>query len=278
LPGRVQMNRRYIVPLSDEERETLRKIISTGEAPAYKIRHAHILLKLNTDGPNWTDEAVADAFGCHANTVANIRQRFVEYGMEAGLARRERQYRPRLVDGKVEAQIIALRCSAPPEGRSGWTLRLLADKLVELEIVPSISQETARQFLKSALRPHLKGYFVIPPEQNAEFVAQMEDILDLYQRPDDPQRPLICMDEQPVQPLQEARHPLPAQPWKPESVDYEYERKGTAALFLFTAPLAGWRRVSVREHRTAVDWAEEVRILLEEDFPDAEKIILICDN
>jgi len=119
---------------------------------------------------------------------------------------------------------------------------------------------------------------VIPPEQNAEFVAQMEDILDLYQRPDDPQRPLICMDEQPVQLIQETRHPLPAQPGKPERVDYEYERKGTAALFLFTAPLAGWRRVSVREHRTAVDWAGEVRILLEEDFPDAEKIILICDN
>lgn len=119
---------------------------------------------------------------------------------------------------------------------------------------------------------------MIPPEQNAEFVAQMEDILDLYQRPHDSQRPLICMDEQPVRLIQETYRPLPAQPGKPERVDYEYERNGTAALFLFTAPLAGWRRVSVQEHRTAVDWAEEVRILLEEDFPQAEKIILVCDN
>jgi len=142
------MNKRYIVRLSDEERETLRKIISTGEAPAYKIRHANILLKVDADGPNWTDEAVAEAFGCHPNTVANIRQRFVEHGLEAALARQKRQYRPRLVDGKVEAQIIALRCSAPPEGRSGWTLRLLADKLVELEMVPSISHETVRKVLK----------------------------------------------------------------------------------------------------------------------------------
>lgn len=107
---------------------------------------------------------------------------------------------------------------------------------------------------------------MIPPEQNAEFVAQMEDILDLYQRPYDPQRPLICMDEQPVQLIQETHHPLPAQPGKPERVDYEYERKGTAALFLFTAPLAGWRRVSVRERRAAVDWAEEIRLSGREDL------------
>ncbi len=113
------MNKRSIVRLSEEERETLRKIISTGESPAYHIRHAHILLKADTNGPNWTDEAIADAFGCHPNTVANIRQRFVEHGLEAAPARRKREYRPRLADGEVEAQIIALRCSAPPEGRSG---------------------------------------------------------------------------------------------------------------------------------------------------------------
>jgi hypothetical protein len=124
----------------------------------------------------------------------------------------------------------------------------------------------------------LKEYFVIPPEQNAEFVAQMEDILDLYQRQDDPRSPIICMDEQPVQLIQEIRRPLPAESGKAERVDYEYERNGTAALFMFTAPLAGWRRVSVREHRTATDWAEGIRTLLEEDFPNAEKVILVCDN
>ncbi len=151
------MNKRYIVRLSEEERETLRKIISTGEVPAYKIRHANILLKADANGPNWTDEAIADAFSCHPNTVANIRQRFVEHGLEAALARRKRQYRPRLVDGEVEAQIIALRCSTPPEGRSSWTLRLLADKLVELEIVPSISHETVRQVLKKRTPPPSEG-------------------------------------------------------------------------------------------------------------------------
>jgi hypothetical protein len=109
-----------------------------------------------------------------------------------------------------------------------------------------ISDETARKVLKNQLRPHLKEYFVIPPERNAGFVAQMEDILDLYQRQDDPRRPLIGMDEQPVPRIQEIRRPLPAESGKAERVDYEYERNGTAALFMFTAPLAGWRRVSVR--------------------------------
>lgn len=124
----------------------------------------------------------------------------------------------------------------------------------------------------------MKEYYVIPPKQSAEFVAHMEDILDLYHRPYNPKEPVICMDEQPKQLIEEVRKPLPAQPGKLERFDYEYERKGTANLFLFTEPLAGWRRVSVRERRTAVDWAEEIRRLLEEDYPEAEKVILVCDQ
>jgi len=131
---------------------------------------------------------------------------------------------------------------------------------------------------KNELKPHLKEYYVIPPEQNAAFVACMEDVLDLYQRPYDPRLPMVCMDEQPVQLVKERRMPLPAQPGKPERVDYEYERNGTASLFLFTEPLAGWRQVSVRERRTAVDWAEEIRVLLEQEYAEAEKVILVCDQ
>ncbi len=112
---------------------------------------------MDANGPNWTDELVADAFGCHRNTVANVRQRFVEHGLEAALERQKRTYPPRLVDGKLEAQIIALRCSSPPEGRARWTLRLLADKLVELEIVPAISHETVRQVLKKRIPTSSEG-------------------------------------------------------------------------------------------------------------------------
>lgn len=106
----------------------------------------------------------------------------------------------------------------------------------------------------------------------------MEDILELYQRPYQPEVPVICMDEQPVQLIRETRVPLPAKPGQVEAFDYEYERNGTANLFLFTEPLAGWRRVVVRERRTAVDWANEIQRLLEEDYSTCPRVILVCDQ
>jgi hypothetical protein len=119
---------------------------------------------------------------------------------------------------------------------------------------------------------------VIPPQRNAEFVAQMEEVLDLYHLPYDPKRPLVCMDEQPVQLIKETRAPLSAVPGRPHCVDYEYERNGTANIFMFTEPLAGWRKTSVRERKTGVDWGEEIRRLLEEEYPEADTVVLVCDN
>jgi hypothetical protein len=120
--------------------------------------------------------------------------------------------------------------------------------------------------------------WVIPPEHSGEFVAHMEDVLDVYQMPYDPQVPMVCMDEQPVQLIKETRQPLPAAPGKPEKVDDEYERNGTANIFMFTEPLNGTRHVHVTEHRTAVDWANEIRDLLEVRYPEAARVRLVCDN
>lgn len=106
----------------------------------------------------------------------------------------------------------------------------------------------------------------------------MEDILDLYCLPYDPNIPLVCMDEQPRQLIKEKRTPLPVKPGSPQRVDYEYERNGTANVFLFTEPLAGWRHVNVREHRTGVDWAQEIEELLEAHYPQASLVRLVCDN
>jgi hypothetical protein len=106
----------------------------------------------------------------------------------------------------------------------------------------------------------------------------MEDILDLYQQPYDPDKPVICMDEQPVQLIQDVREPLPAEPGKPERVDYEYERKGTANIFMFAEPLGSQRYVSIREQKTDRDWAEEIKALLEIHYLQAEKIRLVMDN
>lgn len=106
----------------------------------------------------------------------------------------------------------------------------------------------------------------------------MEDVLEIYRQPYDSNNPVICMDEKPVQLVKETRIPLPAKPGSPELFDYEYERNGTANIFIFTEPLTGWRKVIVTERRTAIDWAKEIQTLLNEDYQDSEKITLVCDQ
>lgn len=144
------MVKRFIVELKGAERNELKSIINSGKGPAYRIKHANILLKADANSDAWIDSQIAEAFSCHVNTVANVRQRWVEQGMEAALGRKKQDdtTRKRLVDGDAEAKIIALRCSSPPEGYSRWTLELLADRLVELKVFDSISPETIRKTLK----------------------------------------------------------------------------------------------------------------------------------
>src|SRR5271155_1565208 len=121
-------------------------------------------------------------------------------------------------------------------------------------------------------------YWVIPPEADAEFVANMEEVLETYAKPYDPTQPVLCMDEQPVQLVKETRKPIAGTAKHPQRVDYEYERAGTASIFMFCEPLAGWRQVSVRERRTKVDWAQEMESLLRTRYQSAKKVILVCDN
>lgn len=121
-------------------------------------------------------------------------------------------------------------------------------------------------------------YWVIPPAADAEFVAHMEEVLETYEKPDNPQVPVLCMDEQPVQLLKETRLPLAATATHGKRVDYEYERAGTAAIFMFAEPLAGWREVAVRDRKTKSDWASEMVRLLEGRYAACDKVILVCDN
>ena len=143
---------KYVVELTSEERKELSKLVSKGKTAARKITHARVLLQADESkgGPAWTDKQISKAFGIHINTIHGIRQRFVEQSLKAALERKKQDHTSHkcIVDGKVEAHLIALRCGPPPEGTKQWNLRLLADKLVELEIVPSISHETVRQALK----------------------------------------------------------------------------------------------------------------------------------
>ncbi len=144
------MAKKYVVRLTDQERADLTALVTTGRAAAATIRHAHLLLKADVDGPAWTDAAIAEAFGCHVRTVENVRQRCVQEGLEAALRRKQRETPPRerILDGAGEARLIALACGAPPAGRARWTLDLLAERLVELQVVPAISGQTVRRTLK----------------------------------------------------------------------------------------------------------------------------------
>ncbi len=128
------------------------------------------------------------------------------------------------------------------------------------------------------MTPRKIQYWVIPPQANGEFVAAMENVLDTYAQPYDPRYPVLTMDEQPVQLLKETRQPIPATKFHPRRVDYEYERAGTASIFMFAEPLSGWREVRVRERRTKVDWAVEMAALLRTHYATAAKVILVCDN
>lgn len=146
----VAMSKKYIVRLTAEESETLAGIVSKGRAAAYRIKHANILLQVDVNGPNWVDEQTAKAFRCHTNTVCNVRQRFVEHGLEEALSRKKAQKGPRekIFDGESEARLVKLACGQAPGGRAKWTMQLLADKLVELQVVETISRETVRRTLK----------------------------------------------------------------------------------------------------------------------------------
>lgn len=121
-------------------------------------------------------------------------------------------------------------------------------------------------------------YWVIPPEADAEFAAHMEEVLETYEKPYDPACPVLCMDEQPVQLIKETRKPIEATAEHPKRVDYEYERAGTANVFMFTEPLSGWREATARATKTKVDWAKEMARLLEGRYAGCEKVILVCDN
>ncbi len=256
------MRKLYIVRLTKQERVELRSVVKKLTGTGQKVRRAQILLKADAGGPNWIDERIAEAYACRTRTVERLRQRFVEQGFDAALNRVERQQPPveKLLTGDQEARIIATRLGLPPKGYNNWTLRLLARKK------------------KNGMTKRKIEYWVIPPEADAEFVAHMEEVLETYEKPYNPNVPVVCMDEQPVQLLKETRSPIAATARHGKRVDYEYERAGTAAIFMFAEPLAGWREVAVRKRKTKSDWAIEMARLLEGRYAACGKVILVCDN
>ena len=269
------MNVRYRVDLSQTERAALRSLLSGGKHAARKLKRAQILLAADAGA---ADEAIVRSVGVGGSTVYRTKRRFVLGNLEAALREEPRPGAARKLTGKQEALLVATACSTPPAGRARWTLDLLAGEMVKLTEHAGLSRETVRRRLaENDLKPWRKDMWCIP-QVDGTYVARMEDVLDLYAGAPDPKRPVVCFDESPTQLIGEARQPIPAAPGQPARYDCEYRRNGTVNLFVFLDAHRPWRKVKVTEHRTARDFAECMRDLVDHHYPQADLIRVVLDN
>ncbi len=269
------MNVRYRVELSPTERAELTAIVSGGKHAARKLKRAQILLAAHAGA---SDDDIATSVAVGGSTVYRTKQRFVLGNLEAALSEQPRPGAGRKLSGKEEALLVATACSKPPQGRARWTLELLAGAMVSLTEHVSLSRETVRRRLaENDLKPWRKDMWCIP-QVDADYVARMEDVLDLYAEEPNPKRPVVCFDESPTQLIGEMRQPIPAAPGQLERFDCEYKRNGTANLFIFLDVHRPWRKVKVTERRSAEDYAHCMREVVDVHCPDAERIRVVQDN
>ena len=287
---------RHAVCLSDVETESLKALTHKGSGESARtLMHANILLLTNDNlgGKKKTVREISELFDISPTTVNQVRSTFATHGLEAALKRKTRLTPPHIskITGDFEAQVIATALAPAPEGRAKWTLRLLAEYCTEKEYIVSISHAAIGDMLNTnQVKPHLSKYWCTPKEHDAEFVLRMEDVLGIYKQEYNPRIPVVCMDEKPVQLLDEIRERVGAKPLridpdtglpKPSSIeriDSEYVRCGTASIFIFTEPLGGWRHTVALETRKKEDFALQMRQVSQEHYPDVDKIILIADN
>lgn len=269
------MNVKYRVTLDTSERVQLVSMVLGGKGAVRRLKRAQILLAADNGS---TDEEIARNVAVGTSTVYRTKQRFVEEGLERALSELPRPGAGRKLGVVDESLLVAVACSKPPAGRSRWTLQLLADEMVRLTVHDSVSDETIRRRLgELQLKPWQEKMWCIP-KVDAEFVARMEDVLALYAEPPDERRPVVCFDETPRQLIGEERVPVRAEPGKRRRFDYEYVRNGTANVFMFVDVNRPWRHVKVTDQRTCIDFAECMRDLVDEHYPEAERIRVVLDN
>lgn len=269
------MNIRYRVRLNDDERDELKALLAKGKRSARRLKRAQILLASDAGE---SDEAIASNVGVGTSTVFRTKRRFVEGNLEHALEEDKRPGAKRKLSGKEEALLVATACATPPLGRARWTLDLLAGAMVSLTEHGDLSRETVRRRLsESKLKPWRQEMWCIPVI-NGEYVARMEHVLDLYAEAHDPRRPLVCFDESPTQLIGEVRLPIAAKPGQLQRYDSEYVRNGTVNLFMFIDAHRRWRHVKLTERRTALDFAECMRDLVDVHYPTAELVRVVLDN
>ncbi len=269
------MTIRYRVDLSEAERAELQTLLRGGRHAARTLKRAQILLAADAGMP---DETIAQSLGVGGSTVYRTKRRFVEGNLDKALHEEPRPGAARKLSAQEEALLVATACSRPPEGRARWTIELLAGEIVRLTEHDGISRETVRRRLaENELKPWREKMWCVP-KIDGEYVARMENVLDLYAEPPDPKYPVVCLDESPVQLIGEVREPIAAAPGQIERVDYEYRRCGTVNLFVAVDAHRPWRKVSVTQQRTAQDYAERLRELVDVDYPGATCIRVVQDN
>jgi transposase len=269
------MNVRYRVELNQAERAELTALVSGGKHAARKLKRAQILLAADA---GISDDDIAASVRVSGSTIYRTKQRFVLGNLEAALCEEPRPGASRKLTGKEQALLVATACSKPPEGRARWTLELLAGEMVKLTEHDDVSRETIRRRLaENDLKPWRKDMWCVP-KVDGEYVARMEDVLDLYAEEPDPKRPVVCFDESPTQLIGEVRQPIPAKPGQLERYDCEYKRNGTANLFIFLDVHRPWRKVKVTDRRAVEDFATCMRDLTDLHYPEAERIRVVLDN
>lgn len=269
------MNVRYVVELQSTERVELEQVLRGGNPRARKVKRAQILL---ASDKGFTDASVAETLSVGTSTVYRTKRRYVEGGLERALHDKQRPGARRKLSGKEEALLVALACSNPPDGQACWTMELLAGEVVRFTEHESLSADTVRRRLKeNKLKPWQKRMWCIP-KVDAEYVARMEDVLELYAEDAPETDPVVCFDETPVQLIGETRTPIPARPGQTKRVDYEYRRNGVANLFVFVNAHRPWREVKVTEQRTRYDFARCMRDLVDVHYPHARRIRVVLDN
>ena len=270
------MNITYIVELNEEERDYLIELTSKGNASARLLKRANILLM--TENRRHQDKHISDVLNVGTATIYRTRRNFVEQGLTEALNEGSRPGMPRKLDANQEALLIAVACSQPPEGCCRWTLSLIAEKFISLSDAEPVSIETIRRRLKeNDLKPWQKKMWCVG-QMNANYVAQMEHVLDLYALPEDPAQPVVNFDEAMKQLVSDITPASAMKPSQPARQDYEYKRVGVANIFMFFDRHRGWRKVKPTPHKKADDFAQCMRELVDEHYPNAEKIHVVMDN
>lgn len=270
------MNIKNTVELTEEEQSELKALTSKGKAGARVLKRANLLLMTDK---GLQDKEIADLLDVSTATIGRTKKKFVEDGLAEALNEGNRSGCPRKLDKISDALLTAIACSKPPPGCAKWTLHLIAQEfLVLLEGDDSVSVETIRRQLKdNDLKPWQKKMWCIG-KMNADYIARMEHVLDVYARPENTAEPVVNFDEAMKQLVADITPQTESKPGQPGRMDYEYKRQSVANIFMFYDCHKGWRKAKATTHKKAEDFAHCMKDLVDIHYPEATKIHVVMDN